>query len=71
MVVKVAERRKELGLSQEQLAERSGAGQYTISDIETGRHVPKVDITIQIARVLFRQVEKLFVVDEDGTAHPL
>lgn len=71
MVVKVAERRLALGLTQEQLAREANVGQHTISDIETGLHVPKVDIAIQISRALLQQVEELFVVDEDGAAHPI
>lgn len=71
MLVKVAQRRKELGMSQDELAKLTGIGQHTVSDIETGRHVPKVDIAILIAKALLRSVEELFVIDEDGAAHPL
>lgn len=71
MEVKVAERRKELGYTQAQLAERVGIGQHTVSDIETGRHVPFVDVAIRICRALDRNVEDLFVVDGEGHAKPL
>lgn len=71
MVVKVAERRKELGYTQAQLAELIGIGQHTVSDIETGRHVPFVDVAILICHALDRNVEELFIVDGMGHAKPL
>lgn len=71
MVVKVRERREAVGMSQAELAERARVGQHTISDIETGRHVPKVDVAILVARALDRTVEELFLVDGEGNAHPL
>lgn len=71
MEIKVRERREELGLSQVDLARMAGVGQHTVSDIETGRHIPRVDVAILIARALLRPVEELFVVDVDGNAHPI
>lgn len=71
MIVKVRERREALGMSQEELARVAKVGQHTISDIETGRHVPKVDVAILVARALNRTVEELFLVDGEGNAHPL
>lgn len=71
MVVKVRERREELGLSQADLARMAGVGQHTVSDIETGRHIPRVDVAVLIARALMRPVEELFLVDAQGNAHPI
>ena len=71
MEVKVAARRKELGLTQMQLAELAGVGQRTISDIETGRHIPRVDVAILVSRALDRMVEELFLVDGQGNARPI
>lgn len=71
MEVRVAERRKELGMTQAELAQKAKVGQHTISDIETGRHIPKVDVAILICRVLGKAVEDLFLVDEAGNARPL
>lgn len=70
MQIKVLERRKALGLSQTELAQKAGIGQHTVSDIETGLHVPKVDVAILIARALHSTVEELFVVEE-GRAYPI
>ncbi len=71
MKIKVRERREELGLSQAELARMAGVGQHTVSDIETGRHIPRVDVAILIARSLMSPVEELFLVDEDGSAYPI
>lgn len=71
MVVRVRERREAMGMAQAELAEKARVGQHTISDIETGRHVPKVDVAILVARALGRTVEELFLVDGEGNAHPL
>lgn len=71
MVIKVRERREELGLSQVELARLAGVGQHTVSDMESGRHIPRVDVAILIARVLMRPVEELFLVSGDGSAYPI
>ena len=70
MEIKIMERRKALDLSQMELAHRAGIGQHTVSDIETGLHVPKVDIAIMIARALDSAVEELFVLENDR-AYPV
>lgn len=71
MEIKVRERREALGLSQADLAKMAGVGQHTVSDIETGRHIPRVDVAILIARALMQPVEDLFLVAEDGNAYPI
>lgn len=71
MVIKVKERRETLGLSQTELAQMAGVGQHTVSDIETGRHIPRVDVAILIARALMLPVEELFLVAGDGNAYPI
>lgn len=71
MVIKVKERREALGLSQTELARMAGVGQHTVSDIETGRHIPRVDVAILLARALMQPVEELFLVSENGSAYPI
>lgn len=71
MEIKVRERREALGLSQTELARMAGIGQHTVSDIETGRHIPRVDVAILLARALMQPVEDLFLVSEDGSAYPI
>lgn len=43
------ELRKEKGLSQEQLAERTGVARRTVSRWETGRNMPDLDILIELS----------------------
>lgn len=71
MEVKVKARRTELGMTQAQLAREAKVGQHTISDIETGVHIPKVDVAILVSQALGKPVEELFLVDKNGKAHPL
>ena len=57
-------RRKERGLTQEQLAERVGCSQATVFDIETGRNQPSLAMAMAFARALDTTVDELF--GEDG-----
>ena len=57
---RIKERRVELGMSQERLAQLAGIGQSTISEIEAGKHNPTVDVALCIARALGKTVEELF-----------
>lgn len=59
----VTERRKELGMSQEELARASNVSRQTISDIETGSHIPRLDTAMLICRALGRTVEELFTME--------
>ncbi len=48
----IREKREELGLSQKELAEKSGITQSFLCDIEQGRSKPSIDVAIKLARVL-------------------
>lgn len=56
----IVNHRKKLGLSQTALSQKSKVGQSTISNIERGRHIPKVDIALLLAEALDCTVEDLF-----------
>jgi DNA-binding XRE family transcriptional regulator len=56
----VAERRRQLGLSQTQLASASKLSRQLISAVETGRHVPSVKAALAMAEVLGATVEEVF-----------
>ena len=45
-------KREELGLSQKELAEKSGITQSFLCDIEQGRSKPSIDVAIKLAKVL-------------------
>ena len=48
----IREKREELGLSQKELAEKSGITQCFLCDIEQGRSKPSIDVAIKLAKVL-------------------
>ena len=54
------ERRKDAGLSQEQLAERLGVSRQTIISIERGRFDPSLDLAFRLAEVFDVRIEDLF-----------
>ncbi len=59
----VRARRRELGLTQVQLAERLGVKQPTIALIEQGRACPGLDVVERIARALDISPEALLMFD--------
>lgn len=48
----IKEKREELGMSQKELAEKSGITQSFLCDIEQGRSKPSIDVAIKLAKVL-------------------
>jgi len=57
--------RKAQGMSQEQLAVLIKIGRSTISEIEAGKHMPKIDIALLLAEALKCRVEDLFILEGD------
>ena len=53
-------RRKELGLSQEELARRCGVTRQTINAIENDKYDPTLSLAFSLARELQCSVEGLF-----------
>lgn len=52
--------RETLGWSQEQLARKSGVSRSTIGDVETGAHMPTIEVVLRLAEALETPIEKLF-----------
>lgn len=48
----IREKREELGMSQKELAEKTGITQSFLCDIEQGRSKPSIDVAIKLADVL-------------------
>lgn len=63
---RVGKRRRELGLTQEALAERVGVTRQTLGAVESGRSAPSTAIALRLARELSSRVEDLFWVDDGG-----
>jgi len=57
---RVAQARKQAGLTQQQLAERVGVGRASIARIEAGNTSPSVALALAISRELSELVETLF-----------
>ena len=55
----IAQRRKELGLTQRQLAERLGVTNKAVSKWETGQGMPDVGVLLELSRVLGVTVDEL------------
>lgn len=63
----ILEKRRCLGLTQEELAEKIGIGQQSLSRMETGRMAPKFERLAIIADALDCSVENLFHTEEQNT----
>lgn len=59
---RVRRRRRALGLSQDELATRAGVSRQAVGALEGGRHLPRVDAAIGLARALGTTVEDLLAV---------
>ena len=57
---KIRERRKELGLSQEELAKKCGVSRQTINAIENNKYDPTLSLAFSLARELSIKDDELF-----------
>ena len=57
---KIRVRRKELGLSQEELAKKCGVSRQTINAIENNKYDPTLSLAFSLARELSIKVDELF-----------
>ncbi len=56
----IRERRKELGISQEELAKRCGVSRQTVNAIENNKYDPTLSLAFRLARELEMTVDGLF-----------
>ena len=68
MYNRVKEARVDKQIKQEVLAYEAGIARSTLSMIETGVHIPKVDTAIRIARALNTIVEDLWIIRPSDAA---
>ena len=57
----IRDRRKELGLSQEELAKKCGVSRQTVNAIENNKYDPTLSISFSLARELVITVVVLFL----------
>ncbi len=57
----IRERRKELGLSQEELAKRCGVSRQTVNAIENNKYDPTLSLAFALAKELQTTVDTLFL----------
>lgn len=62
---RLAERRKELKLMQEQVAQKLNMSLVYYQGLEYGLHEPSVYVALRIARALDTTVEELFPIEEE------
>ena len=58
---RIRERRKELGLSQEELARQCGVSRQTVNAIENNKYDPTLSLAFYLARELRLTVDELFI----------
>ena len=60
----IRQRRKELGLSQEELAKRCGVSRQTVNAIENNKYDPTLSLAFKLARELEIRVDVLFSAEQ-------
>jgi putative transcriptional regulator len=63
--------RKGKRMTQEQLAEAVGITRAYLANIERGKHAPSLRVAFELARVLDRKLEDLFLEDRVRKAHEM
>ena len=64
MTNRIRQARLRKGLTQLKLALLAGIGRSTVSNMETGRYIPRVDDAIRVAQALQMPVEALFRLED-------
>lgn len=62
---RLEEMRKQQGITQEELARQMKVSRQTIGSIENGRYNPSIILAIKIARFFEKNVEEIFIFEED------
>lgn len=57
----IRERRKEIGLSQDELAKKCGVSRQTVNAIENNKYDPTLMLAFNLAKELNTTVDKLFL----------
>ena len=63
---RMEERRKERGMTQQQLAAALGVSRQTIISIESGKYNPSILLAHSIARLFDAHIEDIFIFEEEA-----
>lgn len=61
----IEERRKERGMTQQQLAAALGVSRQTIISLESGKYNPSILLAHSIARLFDAHIEDIFIFEEE------
>ena len=62
---RIEERRRERGMTQQQLAAALGVSRQTIISLENGKYNPSILLAHSIARLFDARIEDIFIFEED------
>ena len=62
---RLEELRRQHGITQEQLAELLGVSRQTVGSLENGRYNPSIQLAFRIAHFFDRQIEDIFLYEEE------
>ncbi len=56
--------RKELGFTQEEIANSVGVTRQTVNAVENEKYSPTLELAMKLAKILHSKVEELFILNE-------
>ncbi len=62
---RIGDYRKAMGMTQQELAERTGVSRQTIISLENGRYNPSLTLAHKLAVCFGRRIEDIFGFEED------
>lgn len=63
---RMEERRKERGMTQQQLAAALGVSRQTIISLESGKYNPSILLAHSVARLFDARIEDIFIFEEEA-----
>lgn len=61
----IEQKRKELNMTQMQLASAVGVSRQTIISLENGKYSPSIELAFRLARLFNVMIEELFMYEEE------
>jgi len=62
---KVKEYRMQLGLTQQEMADKLCISRQSIFSIETGKYIPSTTLALKMAKLFRKKVEEVFSLEEE------